>query len=138
MNKSYTIEYLNEIDFKKKEKALRKYNKLAFKEFTINFLPELRLGNLIGTLISTDSKMGKSNYEFELSSDKLFKKVHGNLKVTFSVFENKKIVVLNTIMPESILDEGHKLELETYKGVIISKINSQRDKFKINLASRSE
>ena len=35
--------------------------------------------------------------------------------------------------PEDILSEGHRTELPTYKGVMISKANSDKDKFKIDL-----
>ena len=58
-----------------------------------------------------------------------------NLKshTTTTVYENQKIVMLNTISPEDILDEGHQSELKTYKGVLISKTHADKDIFKINL-----
>ena len=47
--------------------------------------------------------------------------------------EDKNIVLLTNITPEGILDEGHRAELSTYKGVMISKSNPEKDMFKINL-----
>ena len=47
--------------------------------------------------------------------------------------EDKNIVLLETITPEDILAEGHRTELPTYKGVMISKANAEKDMFKINL-----
>ena len=43
------------------------------------------------------------------------------------------IILLTNITPEGILDEGHRAELSTYKGVMISKTNPEKDLFKINL-----
>ena len=41
--------------------------------------------------------------------------------------------MLDTISPEDILTEGHQKELTTYKGVMVSKNNAEKDIFKINL-----
>ena len=75
MKNSFVIEYLNENEFRKKERSVKKYNMLAY----------------------------------------------------------KKLVMLDTLTPEEILDEGHQKELSTYKGVMVSKSHSERDMFKINL-----
>ena len=50
-----------------------------------------------------------------------------------TVYEDSKIVLLTNITPDSILEEGHRSELATYKGVMISKTNAQKDMFKVNL-----
>ena len=65
----------------------------------------------------------------------LFAKVHGQIRLHYTVYENKKIVLLTNITPEGILDEGHRAELSTYKGVMISKSNPKKDMFKVNLMS---
>ena len=41
--------------------------------------------------------------------------------------------MLDTITPTEILLEGHMAELATYRGVMISKANESKDKFKIDL-----
>ena len=37
MNNSYVIEYLNENEFRKKERAIKKYNMLAYKKLLFDF-----------------------------------------------------------------------------------------------------
>ena len=49
------------------------------------------------------------------------------------MYENQKLVMLDTLTPEDILTEGHQKELSTYKGVMVSKSHAERDMFKINL-----
>ena len=63
----------------------------------------------------------------------LFAKVHGDIKIHYTVYENDNVILLSDITPNGILDEGHRSELSTYKGVMISKQNSEKDIFKINL-----
>ena len=53
-----------------------------------------------------------------------------------TVYTEKNIILLTNITPEGILDEGHRAELSTYKGVMISKTNPEKDMFKINLLNR--
>ncbi len=133
MNHSYIFEYLEENDFRKKERSLRKYNMLAYKKLTFSFYPELRKGNFLGEEISKDSKNNTVSYELKLPTDKLFAKVHGEIRLHYTVYLDKKVILLTNITPEGILDEGHRAELSTYKGVMISKTDPERDMFKINL-----
>jgi len=131
--RSYVVEYLNENEFKKKERSLKKYNMLAYKKLIFDCVPELRNGNFQGVIVSKNSKEGIIKYEYKLPTDRMFSQVHGDIKLHYSVYENQKIVMLNTLTPEDILSEGHQKELETYKGVMLSKTHADRDKFKINL-----
>lgn len=133
MKESYIFEYLDENDFRKKERSLRKYNMLAYKKLTFSFYPEIRKGNFLGEEISRDNKNNTISYELKLPTDKLFIKVHGEIRLHYTVYTDKKVVLLTNITPEGILDEGHRAELSTYKGVMISKKNPERDMFKINL-----
>ena len=89
MKNGYIIDYLNENEFRKKERSVKKYN--------------------------------------------MFAKVHGDMMLHYSVYENQGIVFLETITPEDILAEGHQSELTTYKGVMVSKTHKDKDIFKINL-----
>ena len=68
----------------------------------------------------------------------MFAKVHGDMTLHYTVYEDKNIVLLETITPEDILSEGHRTELPTYKGVMISKANAEKDMFKINLLNMLE
>lgn len=127
----YIFEYLNEDDFRKKERSLRKYNMLAYKKLCFEYYPELKRGNFIGELESEDKD--KKVYVLKLPTDKMFAMVHGELKLRYSVYEKEKIIMLENIMPEDILLEGHSSNLSTYKGVVVSKNHIDKDMFKINL-----
>ena len=133
MKQGYIFEYLNENDFRKKERTVRKYNMLAFKKLTFEYYPEIRNGNFLGELVSVNKKEKTRDYELKLPTDELFAKVHGEIRLHYTVYEDKNIVLLTNITPEGILDEGHRAELSTYKGVMISKSNPEKDMFKVKL-----
>jgi len=118
MKNAFVIEYLNENEFRKKERSVKKYNMLAYKKLVFDYYPALREGNFLGVVVSTDT---------------MFAKVHGEMILHYTVYENQKIVMLDTITPEDILNEGHQKELSTYKGVMVSKSHADKDMFKINL-----
>ena len=135
MNRAYIIDYVNENEFKKKEKAVKKYNMLAYKKLLFEYYPALREGNFQGVIVSTDKENGIVNYELKLPTDKMFAQVHGNIVLHYSVYEGQKIVMLKTLSPEEVLAEGHREELTTYKGVMVTKSNKDRDIFMIKLFS---
>jgi len=131
MKDNYMFEYTNENEFKKYERSLKKYNMLAYKKLYFSFYPSLKEGNFLGILVSSDENV--KNYELKLPTDIMFSKVHGDVMLHYVVDEDKKIVILDKITPEGILGEGHQSELTTYKGVMVSKENHDKDIFKINL-----
>lgn len=133
MKSNFIFEYLDENDFRKKERSVRKYNMLAYKKLTFNYYPELRKGTFLGKEVKKDDKNNTISYELLLPTDELFKKVHGPIILHYTVYKDKNIILLTNITPEGILDEGHRAELSTYKGVMISKTNPEKDMFKINL-----
>ncbi len=133
MKNSYVIEYLNENEFRKKERSVKKYNMLAYKKLVFEFYPNFREGEFKGVVHSKNSKDGITKYELKLPTDAMFAKVHGDMMLHYTVYENQKIVMLDTITPEDILNEGHQKELTTYKGVMVSKTHADKDMFKINL-----
>lgn len=136
--KGFILDYINENEFRKLERALKKYNMLAFKKLNFEYYPSLRSGNFIGELVSKDSKNKTETYELKLPSDHLFTQVHGEVKLRYIVYKEQNIVMLETIKPTEILLEGHVAELTTYKGVMISKANAEKDKFLINLLTAME
>ena len=136
MSNEYEFIYLNEEEFTKKERSIRKYNMLAYKKLTFNYYPELRKGNFLGKEVSKNEKDKTISYELKLPTDELFAKVHGEIILHYTVYTEKNIILLTNITPEGILDEGHRAELSTYKGVMISKTNPEKDMFKINLLNR--
>lgn len=133
MKSSYIIEYVNENEFRKKERAVKKYNMLAYKKLLFDYYPNLREGNFQGVLVSSNEKEKIDKYELTLPTDKTFTMVHGNITLHYSVYLDQKIVMLETLTPEDILTEGHQKELTTYKGVMVSKSHKDLDMFKINL-----
>ena len=133
MNNTYIFEYLDENDFRKKERSVRKYNMLAYKKLTFNYYPELRKGNFLGEEVKKNENDKTTSYQLKLPTDELFAKVHGEIILHYTVYNEKNIILLTNITPEGILDEGHRAELSTYKGVMISKTNPEKDMFKINL-----
>jgi len=130
---NYIIDYVNENEFKKKERAIKKYNMLAYKKLLFDYYPSLREGNFQGILISTNEQERTEKYELTLPTDKTFVKVHGNITLHYTVYLDQKTVILETLTPEDILTEGHQKELTTYKGVMVSKSHKELDMFKINL-----
>jgi hypothetical protein len=133
--KGFILDYINENEYKKLERALKKYNMLAFKKLNFEYYPALRSGNFLGELVSSDKSKNTETYELKLPSDLLFTQVHGEVKIKYIVYKDQNTVMLETIMPTDILLEGHVAELTTYKGVMISKQNAEKDKFMINLFS---
>ncbi len=130
---NFHVEYVNENEFKKKERSVRKYNMLAYKKLTFEYYPAIREGNFLGKLVSTSKKDNTECYELKLPTDTLFSKVHGDVVLHYTVYRDSNVVLLTNITPDSILEEGHRSELGTYKGVMISKTNKEKDMFKINL-----
>ena len=133
MNTNYVFEYFNENEFKKLERSVKKYNMLAYKKLMFEYYPALKDGKLLGKLVSMNSKDKTKTYELKLPTDTMFAKVHGDMKLHYTVYEEKNVILLVTITPEDILSEGHRTELSTCNGVVISKANAERDMFKINL-----
>jgi len=131
--KGYVLDYVNENEFRKLERALKKYNMRAFKKLNFDYYPALRTGNFVGEIVSQNKKAGTVTYELKLPSDAMFAQVHGEVKLVYTVYKKEETVMLKEITPKDILLEGHKSELGTYKGIMISKSNASKDMFKIDL-----
>ena len=135
MKHNYIIDYINENEFRKKERAIKKYNMLAYKKLLFDYYPSLREGNFPGVMVSRNDEDKTEKYELTLPTDITFVKVHGNITLHYIVYLEQRTVVLETLTPEDILTEGHQKELTTYKGVMVSKSHKDLDMFKINLLS---
>ena len=131
--KGFVLDYINENEFRKLERALKKYNMLAYKKLNFEFYPSLRNGTFLGEMVSSNKTNNTKSYELKLPVDKTFAQIHGDVKLHYTVYEKEQTVILETISPEDILIEGHNSELTAYKGVMISKENAEKDMFKINL-----
>ena len=133
MKETYIFDYVNENEFRKLERSIKKYNMLAYKKLYFEYYPALKEGNFLGKLVSINQTNNTSTYELKLPTDAMFSKVHGDIKLYYIVYNNEKIVMLDKFEPMSILSEGHASELVTYKGVMVSKQHAEKDMFKINL-----
>ncbi len=133
MRETYAFEYVNENEFKKIERSVKKYNMLAYKKLYFEYYPALKEGNLLGQVVEENPAEKTKTYELKLPTDMMFSKVHGDIKLYYVVYEEKKIIMLDRIEPVDILSEGHQSELVTYKGVMVSKEHAEKDMFKINL-----
>lgn len=133
MKTSYVFDYVNENEFKKLERAIKKYNMLAYKKLYFDYYPSLKEGKFLGKAIATDKEKNTTTYELKLPTDAMFSKVHGDIKLYYLVYHSENIVMLDKFEPFDILSEGHASELVTYKGVMVSKQHADKDMFKINL-----
>ena len=138
MKDTYIFDYVNENEFRKLERSIKKYNMLAYKKLYFEFYPALKEGNFLGKLISTNKANSTNSYELKLPTDAIFSKVHGDIKLYYTVYLKEKIVMLEKFEPNEILSEGHASELVTYKGVMVSKQHTEKDMFKINLLNMIE
>ncbi|MEG1015705.1 MAG: hypothetical protein RR228_00095 [Bacilli bacterium] len=133
MNNKFLLDYIDENNFKKLERSLKKYNMMAYKKLMFDYYPKLRNGVLLGKLLSIDKHEQTENYELKLPTDNLFVKVYGEVKLNYTVYKSENTVMLNSLEPKGILMDGHKSELTAYKGIMISKNNAQKEMFKIDL-----
>ena len=133
MKTAFLFEYINENEFRKLERAVKKYNMLAYKKLYFEYYPSLKEGNFLGDIVSTNSENNSISYELALPTDHLFAKVHGVMKLHYIVYPDSKIVMLDKLTTLEILTEGHQSELVTYKGIMVSKEHADKDMFKINL-----
>ncbi len=133
MKETYIFDYVNENEFRKLERSIKKYNMLAYKKLYFEYYPALKEGNFLGKVIMTDKTNDTTTYELKLPTDAMFSKVHGDIKLYYVVYHKEKIVMLDKFEPIDILSEGHASELVTYKGVMVSKEHADKDMFKINL-----
>ena len=133
MKGNYIFDYVNENEFRKLERSIKKYNMLAYKKLYFEYYPSLKEGKFLGKVISTNETKGTYTYELKIPTDPMFSKVHGDIKLYYIVYKNENIVMLDKFEPIDILSEGHASELVTYKGVMVSKEHADKDMFKINL-----
>lgn len=111
------VTYIDENDFIKKQRALRKYFTKCYKYLIFKAIPKLKEPN---------KKDGV--YEVELPSGELFKRVYGPMKLKFSV--QNDIAVLEDITPSELLLNCYMKDLPVYKGL---PYDSKKDLFKIKL-----
>ena len=129
INNEYNFDYINEKEFKKMERNLKKCNMLAYKKLYFDYYPKLKEGKRVGTLINKKEK----KYKLKLPTDMIFSKVHGDIILKYTVDINSKLIILEEIEPKEIFLKGPDTEISTHKGVMVSKEHPDKDIFTINL-----
>ena len=56
--KDFVLDYVNENEFRKLERSLKKYNMRAYKKLSFEYYPMMRDGNFPGEIISQNKKAG--------------------------------------------------------------------------------
>ena len=99
--KSYVLDYVNENEFRKLERSLKKYNMRAFKKLSFDYYPDMRNGKFPGEIISKNKEAGTVTYELKLPSDPMFAQVHGEVKLIYTVYKKEETVMLS---PEKVAE----------------------------------
>ena len=105
MKEIYLFEYVNENEFHKLERSLKKYNMLAYKKLCFEYYPKMKEGTFLGKEVATNSENNTVSYELKLPTDAMFAKVHGDIIVKYIVYKNERMIMLDTIEPIEILTE---------------------------------
>lgn len=111
------LTYLDENEYKKKERALRKYFMKNYKYLIFKVYPKLKKEN---------KKDG--SYEITLPTNEIFKRVYGDLKLKFSVKDD--IATIEDLEPGELLMNCFFRELPVYKG---TPYNTKKDLKKIKM-----
>lgn len=115
--KGNLLTYLNENEFNKKIRALKKYCMRSYKDLVFNIVPKLK---------STELENGL--YKKPLKTDKMFKCVYGEIQIVFYV--NNGVIILEDLIPSDVLIDMYRKDLKCYKGV---PVRNKKDIFKIKL-----
>ena len=110
------ISYIDEIDFTKKLKGLKRINMRAYKELIFNKLKAGSLSNTPGKHIE------------ELPSYTIFEKVYGKIQLIYTTLENGYLI--EDLTPQQMLLEHYAHDVSTYEGIPYI---ASKDIFKIQL-----
>lgn len=111
------IKFVDEIEFIKQLRAIKKYFTKAYKQFLFEVLDEMK-------------RVSKEDgyYSTTIDIDEVFNKVYGQLKVNYIV--EKGVVYIENFEPADMLQEMYFRLLPTYEGI---PYRNKRDLFKIKL-----
>lgn len=113
------IMYIDEIDFTKKYKGLRRICPKTFKYLCFDFFKN----DLF--------KKENGHYVDDLPTTEAFKKIYGQIQIIYTIQNN--CIVIEDLKPHEILIANYMSEMKIYKGV---PYNTERDKFKIEIVER--
>ena len=69
MKQNYVFEYLNENEFKVKERTIRKYNMLAYKKLVFDYYIKLKSGIFLGNIVEEDKTEKSISYELKIPTE---------------------------------------------------------------------
>lgn len=110
MKENYTINYVNEEEFKKKEIIIKNYDMLAYNKLMFECYPSFKEGNFQGNLIATDNINKVNKYALTLPTDLNFANIYGNIILYYIVYIEQKIVVLESLVSDKIFSDEYKKE----------------------------
>ena len=64
MKGRFLLDYLEENEFKKLERSLKKYNMMAYKKLMFDYYPALRRGEFLGELVSINKHDNTESYDY--------------------------------------------------------------------------
>ena len=82
----YIFKYVNEDEFNRCEKTIKKYDSLVYKKLLFSYYPNLKEGNFSGDLISQTDNVLTYSLEIPCTSQ-VQEKLYGNYKLIYSVYE---------------------------------------------------
>lgn len=109
----------------KKEKALDKISRLAYKDLIFNIKDDIREGRFERGTFNGDI------YTVALKQDSVHEFVYGKIEAVFKVDHENKTYEFLELEPSDFIMEVHRKVLPVYKGVMY---RDARDKFKIDYA----
>lgn len=117
--KGLKIMYLDENDFNRKIRSLRKYCTKSYKYLWFKLIKERQLNQEEGIHV------------IEIPSSREFELVHGKVRLHYRMVNGK--IIMEDLEPQQFLLDGYMKELGQYKGVWC---RNEQDKFKINMIQK--
>ena len=112
--------YVDENDFVKKYKSLRKYCYKSYKFLCFGIKKRIQ-------------NFEEGSHELIVPTDEKFKKVYGQIILKYSI--QNGVIVIENLEPSKFLLDGYMVELNYYKGI---PFRHKKDKFKIDLVMKME
>lgn len=114
IRKGYLKMYIDENDFRKKKRSLKKYCIKAYKYLTFHTL-------------KGESINGDGHYIDDLPASNEFVFMYGQPRIHYSVKDG--VMILEDLEPQQFLLDGYMRELQQYKGMFY---RNEKDKKKID------
>lgn len=115
---SRIITFLDDNDYIKKLRGLKRYNMRAYKYIMFHLKDDI-----------DNQEEGK--HIKNLYTDNKFKKVYGQVQIVYTIKNN--IAVIENILPDEFLLDGYMVDLKTYIGV---PYRNKQDLFKIQMLEK--